>query len=41
MALHDRRPVLGRRRGDLLAAGAERIAAEDYRQPSDRPILDG
>jgi hypothetical protein len=39
VALDDRRPVLGRRRGDLLATGAERVAAENDRQASDRPIL--
>jgi hypothetical protein len=39
VALDDRRPVLGRRRRDLLAAGAECVAAEDDRQPSDWPIL--
>jgi hypothetical protein len=39
VTLDDRRPVLGRGRRDLLAAGAERVAAENDRQPSDRPIL--
>jgi hypothetical protein len=37
MALHDRRPVLCRRRRDRLAAGAERTAAEHHRQPSHEP----
>ncbi len=41
VALDDRRPVLGRRRGDLLAAGPEGVAAEDHRQSSHRPILRG
>ena len=36
VALDDRRPVLGRRRRDLLAARAERVAAEDHRQSSHR-----
>jgi hypothetical protein len=39
VALDDRRSVLGRRRRDLLAAGAERVAAEDDCKASDRPIL--
>jgi hypothetical protein len=40
VALDDRRSVLGRRRRDLLAAGAERVAAEDDGESSDVAILE-
>ncbi len=40
VALDDCRPVLGRRRRDLLTAGAESVAAENDREPSDAAILE-
>ena len=39
VALDDRRPPRGRRRGDPFAPRAESVAAEDHRESSHRPIL--